>query len=72
MNIDECEPKPCENNGKCIDKINSYECMCDGTGFTGTHCEINIDECEADPCTNNATCNDLINDYRCDCYQGMN
>ena len=46
--------------------------MCDGTGFTGTHCEINIDECEADPCTNNATCNDLINDYRCDCYQGMN
>ena len=70
VNIDECEPKPCQNGGECVDLINNYECICDDTGFMGAHCEINIDECESNPCVNNATCIDLINDYDCNCYLG--
>lgn len=53
-----------------MDGINSYACICEGTGFEGTHCEINIDECATNPCVNNATCIDLINDYSCNCFDG--
>lgn len=36
INIDECASQPCLNNGKCIDKINSYHCECPkGEKITG-------------------------------------
>lgn len=28
INTDECASQPCLNNGKCIDKINSFHCEC--------------------------------------------
>lgn len=28
INIDECASQPCLNNGKCVDKINSFHCEC--------------------------------------------
>ena len=34
VNIDECELKPCQNNGNCTDKINDYDCKCE-PGFQG-------------------------------------
>lgn len=58
------------NEGKCIDGINDYTCECNGTDFTGDHCEINIDDCDPDPCLNEATCYDGVNDYQCRCYEG--
>lgn len=33
MNLDDCKSKPCDY-GKCIDKINGYECACE-PGYTG-------------------------------------
>lgn len=33
INIDDCKSKPCDY-GKCIDKINGYECVCE-PGYTG-------------------------------------
>ena len=30
---------PCNNGGKCVDGIASYECICP-KGFNGTDCEI--------------------------------
>ncbi len=33
VNLDDCKSKPCDY-GKCIDKINGYECACE-PGYTG-------------------------------------
>lgn len=38
IDIDECAPKPCQNGARCIDKIDSYKCVCE-PGFVGKNCE---------------------------------
>lgn len=35
VNLDDCKSKPCDY-GRCIDKINGYECACE-PGYTGEH-----------------------------------
>lgn len=41
-NINECDPNPCQNYGKCTDGINSYTCTCLTTDgfhlYSGTNC----------------------------------
>lgn len=37
LDIDECEVRPCQNNGTCVDLINDYQCDC-MDGFNGTNC----------------------------------
>jgi polyhydroxybutyrate depolymerase len=39
VNIDECNPNPCQNGGACTDGINEYTCECI-EGYTGNSCEI--------------------------------
>lgn len=71
INDDNCISQPCWHGGICIDKVNSFECDCEGTGYDGDICETNIDECLLlDPCTNGATCFDLYGDYECACTPG--
>ena len=73
IEIDECEPDPCEH-GFCGDLINDYYCSCE-KGWTGKNCEIDIDDCMEKPCQNGGYCNDLLNDYQCQCppvYKGKN
>lgn len=38
LDIDECLPDPCHNNGTCTDLVNDYQCNC-VAGFNGTNCE---------------------------------
>ena len=47
INVDECDPDPCKNNGTCLDLTNGYKCHCH-PGFTGPKCEININDCKVD------------------------
>ena len=35
-----CFPNPCNHGGKCIETIDSFVCDCDGTGYTGTDCNV--------------------------------
>ena len=39
LDINECDPNPCEHDGSCIDRVNGYKCSCKA-GYTGTNCEI--------------------------------
>ena len=70
IDIDDCAPKPCLNDAKCIDQLGGYKCDCTNTGFTGARCQLNINECESNPCVNGATCQDKVNDYECHCFSG--
>ena len=29
VNTDECEARPCQNGGTCLDGLNTYTCQCD-------------------------------------------
>ena len=48
---DEClsNPKGCLYNGTCVDKVNSYECICK-SGFHGDNCKHVPDFCALKPC----------------------
>ena len=40
-----CDSNPCQNSGFCensVGQIDEFNCVCDGTGFTGAVCEIPI------------------------------
>ena len=39
--IDECENRPCQHNGTCVDMINSFDCHC-VAGYSGTACETGM------------------------------
>lgn len=38
LDINDCQPQPCQNNGTCTDLVNDYQCDC-VAGFNGTNCE---------------------------------
>ena len=38
LDIDECNSGPCQNDGTCVDGINSYSCSC-LAGYSGPNCE---------------------------------
>ena len=38
VDVDDCETNPCQNGGKCVDKLNKFECLC-GKGTRGRLCE---------------------------------
>lgn len=37
VDIDDCQPEPCKNNGTCVDLVNAYACIC-VAGFNDTNC----------------------------------
>lgn len=60
VEIDECEPGPCQNGATCFDYVGHYTCEC-VEGFAGINCEVDIDECASAPCLNYGVCVDLVN-----------
>lgn len=57
------------NNGKCIDRVGSYECVCED-GWTGQNCEKEVEMCSGAICKNDANCINLFQDYFCVCPKG--
>ena len=43
LDIDDCDPSPCLNGGKCVDGVDSYSCKC-AAGYTGDNCETGEDK----------------------------
>ena len=39
IDIDNCNPNPCDNGGTCTDGVASYTCEC-AEGWTGDNCRI--------------------------------
>ncbi len=37
LDINDCAKNPCLNGGRCVDKVNSYQCICK-TGYSGVNC----------------------------------
>ena len=37
LDINDCAKNPCLNGGRCVDKVNSYQCICK-TGYSGINC----------------------------------
>ena len=35
--------------GRCIDGVNNYTCICD-PGFVGGNCDRDFDDCSSSPC----------------------
>ncbi|XP_064792399.1 protein eyes shut homolog [Oncorhynchus masou masou] len=69
IDTDECISGPCQNQGHCLDRVNSYSCDCE-PGFSGRHCEEDINECASRPCQNGGICQDQINRFHCNCPAG--
>ncbi|XP_070401978.1 sushi, nidogen and EGF-like domain-containing protein 1 isoform X2 [Nothobranchius furzeri] len=68
--INECLSQPCLNGGSCLNKIGSYQCLCQD-GFSGNRCQIDTNECLTEPCMNEGTCEDQPGSYLCHCPQGF-
>ena len=43
IDINNCDPNPCKNNGTCYDLIDDFMCEC-VTGYTDMNCTTNIDD----------------------------
>ncbi|XP_065210644.1 protein crumbs isoform X2 [Planococcus citri] len=78
-NIDDCRippngKPPCLHGGRCIDRIDSYDCNCTGTGYKGRTCEIDINECEEATypiCGDKGICRNEEGTYKCDCQESV-
>lgn len=80
INIDDCNPftdpvtnePKCFNNGKCVDRVGGYHCICPA-GYVGERCEGDVNECLSNPCDPQGThsCSQLTNNYRCECRAGF-
>lgn len=74
--IDECASNPCVSGSTCVDKINSFECLCP-EDRTGKFCQIKLNFCHeyGHLCYGNSTCLEAnLNgtEVKCACPYGFN
>ncbi len=78
INIEYCDPNPCQNGGSCTNGILGFNCSCKANyfgetcmlcapGFTGVACDMNIEYCDPNPCQNGGNCTNSITGFNCSC-----
>lgn len=78
--IDQCDPNPCQNGGRCESSVGGYTCHCQGQRlggalYGGPNCERKLTGCEGHQCQNQGVCSPLLLDgahgYTCSCMPGF-
>ncbi|XP_029284924.1 protein crumbs homolog 1 isoform X2 [Cottoperca gobio] len=77
--INQCDPSPCQNGGRCESHVGGYICHChkqspDDVLYGGVNCDVRIVGCEGHTCQNQGSCSpfllDGISGYTCSCSSG--
>nr|XP_043900632.1 protein crumbs homolog 1 isoform X1 [Solea senegalensis] len=77
--IDQCDPSPCQNGGRCKSLVGSYRCHCltqshDGILHGGVNCDVRLVGCEGHECGTHGSCSPFLLDgthgYTCSCTAG--
>ncbi|XP_065757766.1 coagulation factor X [Muntiacus reevesi] len=67
---DQCEGRPCLNQGRCKDGLGDYTCTC-AEGFEGKNCEFSTRElCSLDNGGCDQFCREERGEVRCSCARG--
>lgn len=77
--IDQCDPNPCRNGGRCESSVGGYTCHClgqrvGGALYGGPTCERRLTGCEGHQCQNRGVCSPLADGedgYTCSCTPGF-
>ncbi|XP_072245298.1 protein crumbs homolog 1 isoform X2 [Leuresthes tenuis] len=77
--INNCEPSPCQNGGRCESHAGGYICHClkqshDGIVYEDVNCDVKLVGCEGHECQNQGSCSPFLLDgthgYTCSCAPG--
>ncbi|XP_068445617.1 protein crumbs homolog 1 isoform X2 [Clinocottus analis] len=77
--INQCDPIPCQNGGRCESRVGGYVCHCleqsrDGVLYGGANCDVRLVGCEGHECQNQGSCSPFLLDgtqgYTCSCLPG--
>lgn len=78
--INQCDPSPCQNGGRCEGHVGSYTCHClqqnnHGVLYGGVNCDVRLTGCEEhDKCGEHGSCSPhLVDDthgFTCSCSAG--
>lgn len=77
--INQCDPSPCQNGGRCESHVGGYNCHClqqshDGFLYGGVNCDVRLVGCEGHECQNQGSCSPFMLDgthgYTCSCSPG--
>jgi len=66
VNLTECDPSPCENDGTCTPKLVGFSCACKGF-FAGARCQIDASSCDGNPCSQGDCVPESGGGIRCEC-----
>ncbi|KAM3876330.1 protein crumbs homolog 1 [Diretmus argenteus] len=78
--INQCDPSPCQNGGRCESRVGGYICHClkqsqDGVLYGGVNCTVRLVGCEGHECQNQGSCSPFLLDgthaYSCSCSPGF-
>lgn len=70
-NINDCNPSLCQHGGKCIDKVNDFECDC-CPGWSGRNCEkFNSEEDVCGCGQGTCECDKETQRSFCTCFKGF-